>query len=168
MDASLKYAQALSNFNSGYNVTTHEIHENILKQTGGSHSSRCRWYGRPSSPLFHRTVSPPEHVPLPIRTNAKFNFDLYKPDDFDVRPISPARIADIEPDYLTSFRRASISSENSAVSKLRQINDELYATLIQTDTYSCAPLVTNETQYHIHHYPLSRGPQATYRTTVRH
>jgi hypothetical protein len=162
MDRSVEYAQALSNFGSGYNASADTIYQSTLQP--GISSSFYPYSLRPSSPLFHRSTSPQAAFRLPLSSEKgpRFNFDLYKMNEMFDEPIDPP------PSSLTLHHHHSMysppSSPSSALSKLRQINDELCHTLARTERAESAP--TKSGHYHIHHYPVSRTPPERQPATV--
>ena len=156
MNRSVDYSRSLSNYGSAYNGLPDAVYQAKLRS--GVSSSFYPYAPRPSSPLFHRSTSPQpaSWLPLSSETGPRFNFDLYKMNEtFD-------ELIDPPPSSLTIHHHHSIysppSSPSSALSKLRQINDELCHTLAQTERTESSP--TKSGHYHIHHYPVSQ----TYRS----
>lgn len=96
---------------------------------------------------------------FPIETTPRISFDLYDPREQSIdysSPTSSVIIHHHHPVYSPSPRPL----QSQAVSKLRQINNELCHTLAQcdlnTDSYpSPSP------HYHVHHYPISRSPSSS-------
>ena len=157
MDKSIQHAQVMSNFDSAYNVSTNVIHEPTMYIPVSSSANFSTFSNRSSSPLFHRTKSPPSRPPLFTGSVPKFNFDLYKMDENDNDYCSPSyRSRSPSPSrriYYHSIHSppSSPTSKSQALSKLRQINDELCQTLARSElTHQSPP------HYHIHHYPVSQ------------
>lgn len=143
MDRSFQYAQAMSNFDSGYNVAPNLIHQPAIYV--------------PITHQHHRSISPSLRS-----SNSKFNFDLYTPneshsDSFDYPSPSSSVIVHHHPVHPVYSPPPSQS-----ISKLRQINDELCQTLAQCELttqsqpFSLPPPLPSPSNYHIHHYPTHR------------
>ena len=144
----VEYVQALSNFGSAYNATTDAIYQSKLRPDFSS-----TYPLRSSSPLFHRSKSPPPQYPLYTEAGPRFNFDLYRMNDtFDDPPASSSIVHHHYPDF------SPPASPSSALSKLRQINDELCHSLARAELDEPPP--RRAAHYHIHHYPVSRTPPA--------
>jgi hypothetical protein len=96
----------------------------------------------------------------------KFNFDLYKMDEYDGysspsrRSISPPSSRIIH-HYPIHSPLSSPTSKSQTLSKLRQINDELCQTLARSESND---LPSSQPHYHIHHYPLSQHSNRKYRS----
>lgn len=143
MDRSVQYAQVMANFDSVYNVTPNVVHHSTIHVPTSS------------NPMYwNQSVSPSMTSSIP-----KFNFDLYNPNEYNSTPLdyrspSSSVIVHHHPVY-----SPHPPPHSQAISKLRQINDELSQTLANCE-------ITNHTQplsphYHIHHYPVSHE---TYRS----
>ncbi len=170
MDKSLRYTQVMPNFDSAYNTPSNRIPQSIIYIPMSSSANFSTFSNRSSSPLFHRSISPPPRPTLPTGRVPKFNFDLYKMDEnnneYDdylsptYRSISPSssRIIHHYPIYSPS---SSSTSKSQSLSKLRQINDELCQTLARSELTDPLPPPPH---YHIHHYPLSQHSRRKYRS----
>jgi len=172
MDKSIQYVQVMSNFNSVYNAPLNLNPQPTTYIPMSSSATFGSLSNRSSSPLFRRSKSPPPRQPILPESGPKFNFDLYKMDEnnnnqYDgysspsYRSLSPSssRIIYHHP---THSPLSSSTSKTQALSKLRQINDELCQTLARselTDPSQQLPL-----HYHIHHYPLSQHLYENYRS----
>ena len=95
---------------------------------------------------------------LPLSSSSShptFNFDLYNPNEyhsqsFDYPSPSSSVIVHHHPVYSPP--------PSQAISKLRQINDELCYTLAQCDlTTKSTPQPSSPPHYHVHHYPISHS-----------
>jgi hypothetical protein len=103
-----------------------------------------------------------------MRSVPKFNFDLYKMDEYNnefdgysspsYRSISPPPSSRIIHHYPIHSPLSSSTSKSQTLSKLRQINDELCQTLARSELTDQTP------HYHIHHYPLSQHSYPKYRS----
>jgi hypothetical protein len=158
MDRSVQYARTMPNFDSAYNASTNLSHRSTVYIPMSSSTNFSTFSNRSSSPLFHRSITPPSRSPI---CAPKFNFDLYEMnethneyDDYispSHRSISPSSSEIIHHHH---HPRHSPPSKSQTLSKLRQINDELCQTLARSE-------ITDQSQqlsphYHIHHYPLSQ------------
>ena len=171
MDRSIAYAEVYSNFGSAYNALPQAIYTPPTRS--GNYPSFLFNGNRPSSPLFHRSSSPPPaQITIPTGRGPKFNFDLYKMDGSNddlylpsPRPISPTTQLVIH--HRPIYSTLEPTNEPAALTKLREINDDMYHTLARSD--SLDPVVPARVEpvrphYHIHHYPASQHPHQTYRT----
>ncbi|CAF1104961.1 unnamed protein product [Rotaria sordida] len=168
MNRSIEYTQAMSNFDSVYNVSPTLIHQSTKYTPMSSLITSSMFSNRSSSPLFRRCKSPPLSRPILSGSGPKFNFDLYKMDqnndEFDkdslssYRSLSPTSSRIIYHHPIHSSRLSPISKPQ-ALSKLQQINDELCQTLAQSELTDRSPA-----HYHIHHYPLSQHSHEKYRS----
>lgn len=175
MDRSIAYAHVYSNFGSAYNALPQALYT-PPNQTAVYPSFLFNG-NRPVSPLFRRSTSPtPAPMMIPTGRAPKFNFDLYKMDGSNddtflpsSRPISPpsSLVIHHRPVY-TTFDPSETIREPAALTKLRDINDELYHTLARSDLLDSVvqpAAKPSGAHYHIHHYPVSQHPpHQTYRT----
>ena len=129
----------MSNFNSAYNVSTN--------------------YAQPP-PIYMPVSTSASFSSGPTRSDLKFNLDLYNPHGYSSASSfdypSPSSSVIIHHHPVHSPPPPPLPPPSQAISKLRQINDELCYTLAQCD-------LDNQTQapaphYHIHHHPISPGP----------
>ncbi|CAF3090106.1 unnamed protein product [Rotaria sp. Silwood2] len=144
MDKSIHYVHAMSNFDSVYNATPNHIHHSTMYMPMSSSSS-----------YRNRSISPSL-----TSSNLKFNLDLYNPNEYHSESVdypSPSSSVIIHHHPVYS------PPPSQAISKLRQINDELSHTLAQCElTNRSQPLPSpSPSHYHIHHYPISHE---TYRS----
>ncbi len=168
MDKSLHYTQVMFNFDSAYNVPPHHKHPSTMYIP----MSSSTFSNRSSSPLFHRSISPPSRPRISTGPVPKFNFDLYKMDEYEYnneydgysspnyRSLSPSSSRSIHHYPIHSPLSTSISKPQR-VSKLREINDELCRTLARSELINQS---SSPPHYHIHHYPLSQHSQPKYRS----
>jgi hypothetical protein len=133
MDRSIEYGQVMSNFNSAYNTGANLVrHPTIYVPISSSASFSSQQ----------------------TRLNPKFNLDLYNPNEYSSESfdyLSPS-----ESVIIHHHRPIYSPSPSQAISKLRQMNDELCLTLAQCDLNSQSQ--PSPPHYHIHHYPISREP----------
>lgn len=171
MDKSLQYTQVMSNFDSAYNAPPNRIPQSTMYIPMSSSATFPMFSNRSSSPLFHRSVSPPSRSPISMRSVPKFNFDLYKMDEYNnefdgysspsYRSISPSSSSRIIHHYPIHSPLSTSISKPQRVSKLREINDELCRTLARSELINQS---SSPPHYHIHHYPLSQHSQPKYRS----
>lgn len=128
----------MSNFNSAYNVSANYVQ-------------------RP--PIYMPVSTSASFSSIPTRSDLKFNLDLYNPHGYS----SASSFEYPSPSSSVIIHHHPVHSPpplppppSQAISKLRQINDELCYTLAQCDldsqTRAPAP------HHHIYHYPISPGP----------
>ena len=127
----------MSNFHSAYNTTPQFVHHTRTSALLSLSSTYSNYRDRSisSSP---RSLSP------------KFNFDLYNSDDYSSRSIdhlSPSS------SVIIHHHPVHCPSSIQAISKLREINNELSHTLAHCELNEQLPL--SPVHYHIHHHPLS-------------
>lgn len=128
----------MSNFNSAYNITA-------------SYAQR--------PPIYMPVSTSASFSSIPTRSDLKFNLDLYNPHEY-----SPAASFDYpSPSSSVIIHHHPVHSPpppppapSQAISRLRQINDELCYTLAQCDLDSQRRVPVPH--HHIHHYPISPGP----------
>ncbi len=175
MDKTLQYTQVIANFDSAYNVPPKSTpYSTTYSPMSLSTSFAPPFSNRSSSPLFHRSISPPPRRPISTGAGPKFNFDLYKMDENNneytgysspsYRSLSPSSPRIIHHYPIHSPLSSPVSKPGTA-SKLRQINDELCCTLARSelnDQPSSSP-----PHYHIHHYPLSQQSYPKHRSRSR-
>ncbi len=165
MDKTLQYTQVALNFDSVYNLPPQPVPCSTTYIPMYSSTSFAPFSNRPSSPLFHRSISPPPRRPIPTGAGPKFNFDLYKMDENNneyngysspsYRSLSPSSSSRIIHHYPIHSPLLSPRSKSGSFSKLRQINDELCSTLARSELHD-QPSSSLPPHYHIHHYPLSQ------------
>ncbi|CAF1278381.1 unnamed protein product [Rotaria magnacalcarata] len=146
MDQSIQYAQVMSNFDSVYNAAPNLVQRLTI------------FVPKPSFTTYqNRSVSPSL-----TSSSTKFNFDSYNPNDYHTRSsncVSPSTSIIIHHRPVYS---PPPSPPSQAISKLRQINDELSHTLATCE------VATNRSQllrplplsphYHVHHHPIPYDP----------
>jgi hypothetical protein len=146
MDKSVQYAQVMSNFNSAYNAGPNLVHHPpVIYMPTSSHRN----------PSMSTSLN---------SSNPKFNLDLYQPNEYlyesiDYPSPSSSVIIHHHPVYPPSPPPLPPSQ---AISKLRQINDELCHTLAQSEIINHPQ--PSPSHYHIHHNPISHQ---TYRSRPR-
>jgi hypothetical protein len=171
MDKSIQYTQVMANFDSVYNIPPTLPRQPHMSDPISSSINFSTLSNRASSPLFHRSTSPPRRPPISTGSAPKFNFDLYKMNDdnneYDGysspshRSLSPSstRIIHHHPIHSPLL---SPTSKSQPLSKLRQINDELCHALARSELND--PLQQSPAHYHIHHYPLSQHSHKKHRS----
>src|SRR5437879_4586353 len=108
MDKSIQYAHVMSNFDSVYNVSPNLVHR----------------------PTFYIPISSSSFPSYQNRSKPKFNLDLYDSNEYHSESIdypSPSSSVIIHHQPVYS------PPPSQAISKLRQINDELCHTLAHCD-----------------------------------
>ncbi|UJR38095.1 hypothetical protein I4U23_030775 [Adineta vaga] len=174
MERTVEYVQSMSNFDSIYNAPL-----NVISQTPPyipliSVVPFSVLPNRPTSPIFRRCVSPPSRQPILPPPGPKFNFDLYKTNESindccdgrispSYRSLSPTSSNVIH--HRSTYSPLSSPSNTRTYLKLREINDDLYQTLAQTEFNDPS---TSAPHYHIHHYPVSQHSYPTYRSRSVH
>ncbi|CAM4884049.1 unnamed protein product [Rotaria socialis] len=149
MDQSIQYAQVMSNFDSVYNVAPNLVQRSTI------------FVPKPSFTTYqNRSVSPSL-----TSSSTKFNFDSYNPNDYHTRSsdyVSPSTSIIIHHRPVYS---PPPSPPSQAISKLRQINDELSHTLatceVTTHRSQLLPPPPLSPHYHVHHHPI---PYETFRS----
>ncbi|CAF1200101.1 unnamed protein product [Rotaria sp. Silwood1] len=143
MDQSVHYAQAMSNFDSVYNVPHKLVHHSTTYMPMSSSSS-----------YRNRSISPSL-----TSSNPKFNLDLYNPNEYHSESIDyPSPSSSVIIHHYPVYSPPP-SPPSQSISKLRQINNELSHTLAQCELTinrsQSSSLPSPPSQYHIHHYPIS-------------
>ncbi|CAF3685343.1 unnamed protein product [Rotaria sp. Silwood1] len=143
MDQSVHYAQAMSNFDSVYNVPHKLVHHSTTYMPMSSSSS-----------YRNRSISPSL-----TSSNPKFNLDLYNPNEYHSESIDyPSPSSSVIIHHYPVYSPPP-SPPSQSISKLRQINNELSHTLAQCELTinrsQSSSLPPPPSQYHIHHYPIS-------------
>ncbi|CAF0959996.1 unnamed protein product [Adineta steineri] len=147
MDNSIQYAQVMSNFDSVYNAAPNLVHHYPItyRSTSSLYSNQ------------NQSISPPLNS-----SNTKFNFDLYKPHEYLSESIDycPSPSSSVIIHHHPVYSPPPPPPPSQAISKLRQINDELCYTLAQSE-FTNHSLPPRPQHYHVHHCP---APHDTYRS----
>ncbi|UJR08182.1 hypothetical protein I4U23_012455 [Adineta vaga] len=145
MDRSIQYAHVMSNFDSVYNSSPNSVRRqpHIFIPTSSFSS-------QPSQSISSSLNS----------SNPKFNFDLYHPNEYHLPEFQDYQTSPSSSVIIHHHHPVHSPPPSQAISKLRQINDELCYTLAQSDLPNYSQ--PSPTHYHVQHYPISHSTHHSY------